>query len=218
MSFFSDLFGGSKQRRDITIANANANASLQAGLKAANARYQQAANVYTPYTQSGEKALSFYNDAIGLNGDDARTAAESTISSDPLFTGKLAQDQNALLAYENARGDAGGGRAYAAGQQNLYQNYGDWLNRYVNQAQLGLGAANGQAGVYSNQAGTNFNYGVTKAGNDINYGNAIAGTRNTGVNNLLGLLGTGISGYNALYNKGGPNTGTNALVAVGGPR
>jgi hypothetical protein len=209
MSFFSDLVGGftgSSARKDLSNANSKANADLASGYNAANGYYDSAVNNYNPYTQSGQQANAFYSNALGLNGDAARTSAENTITSDPLFTGKLNLDNSTALAYLNARGSAAGGAAVQAAQNNLYQNYGDVLNRYASLGAQGLQATGAQSNALMDQGNTAFGYGATKAGNDINYGNALAGTRSAGVNNLLGLLGTGISGYNALVNKGGGST------------
>lgn len=209
MSFFGDLAGGftgSSARKDINTANSKANAALDQGFNNAQGYYNTAVSNYSPYTQTGQQANAFYGNALGLNGNDARASAESTITSDPLFTGKLNLDNSNTMAYLNARGSAGGGAAVQAAQNNLYQNYGDVLNRYANLGEQGLQATGAQSNALMGQGDNAYGYGATKAGNAINYGNAMAGTRSSGINNLLGLLGTGISGYNALVNKGGGNT------------
>lgn len=205
MGFFDSLLGNS-QRQDITRANNQANAALDQGYNASQDYYGQAASAYQPYTQTGQQANTFYANALGLNGADARSSAESTITSDPLWSGKFALDSNNILKAYNARGLGTSGAALEAGQRSLYENYGNALDRYANLGGQGLSAANGQAGVYQNQGNNAFGYGATKAGNAISYGNALAANENTGLNNILGILGTGISGYNALVNKGGGNT------------
>jgi hypothetical protein len=198
MGFFGD-FMGTSQQKDIRNADAKATASLATGYRDANQRYDQANALYDPYVQQGQAASSFYQNALGLNGDAARSQAQSTITSDPLFQGKFNQDQNALLTYMNARGDAGGGRAYAAGQQNLYQNYGNWLDRYKEQGNQGFQATGQQAGIRQGQGDMAMGYGATKAGQQINYGNALAQSRGIGVNNLMGLVGTAAKAYSAMY-------------------
>ena len=225
MSFFGDLVGGftgSSARKDMSKANKQANQYLDTGYGNAQRYYDKATSNYDPYKQTGQAANTFYGNALGLNGDDARASAQNTITSDPLFTGKLNLDNSTTMAYLNARGSAGGGAAVQAAQNNLYNNYGNWLDRYSNLGQQGLQASGAQSNALMSQGDSAYNYGATKAGNAISYGNAMAGTRSAGVNNLMGLIGTGISGYNALYNGGGgpkyASNGTYNLNSLNGGR
>lgn len=189
MGFF-DSFTGKSQRKDIQRAQGQANAALDQGYSQSQGYYDQAAGLFDPYVQQGSKANAFYYNALGLNGNDARDQAQGTITSDPLFTGKLAQDQNAALKYLNARGEAGGGLAALAGQRVLYQNYNNALDRYRDAGSQGLTATNALSGVRMGQGDNAYGYAATKAGNAINYGNAMAQARNIGVNNLFNALGT----------------------------
>lgn len=205
MGFFGSFFGND-QRRDITNANNKANAALDAGYNSQQGYYNQAAHNYDPYVQSGQQANAFYTNALGLNGDAARSAAEGTITSDPLWSGKFALDSNNVLKNLNARGLGASGAGALAGQRVLTEDYGNALDRYANLGAQGLQATGAQSNVWQGQGNNAWNYGTTKAGNDINYGNALAQSRNIGLNNILGVLGTGIGGYNALFNKGGGST------------
>jgi hypothetical protein len=205
MSFFGS-FTGSDQRNDISNANKTANAALDSGYNASQGYYNQAADAYNPFVKTGTDANTFYGNALGLNGDAARTAAQGTITSDPLFSGKFALDSNNVLKSMNARGLNGSGAAALAGQRVLTEDYGNVLDRYANLGQQGLQATGAQAGVRTAQGDNAYGYGATKAANAVSYGNAMANTENMGLNNLLGVLGTGISGYNALANKGGAPT------------
>lgn len=200
-SFFGSLFGGD-QRHDIQNANKQANSALSSGYNTANGLYGQAASNFDPYKQTGQQANTFYANALGLNGNDARSQAEGTITSDPLWSGAFAQDSNNVLKAMNARGLNGSGAAAAAGQRSLYQNYGNALDRYANLGTQGLQATGQQSNALMGQGQLGWDYGTTKAGNSIAYGNALAANENTGLNNILGIIGTGIGGYNALYNGG----------------
>lgn len=195
MGFF-DSFTGKTARKDLQRGNAQANAALDQGYGQSQGYYDQAAGLYDPYVQQGSKANEFYYNALGLNGTDARDQAQGTITSDPLWSGKLAQDSNAALKYLNARGEAGGGLAALAGERVLYQNYGNALDRYRDAGSQGLTATNALANVRTGQGDNAYGYGATKAGNAINYGNAMAQSRNIGVNNLFNALGTGLKAYN----------------------
>ena len=194
MGFF-DTFTGASQRRDLRAANKKSNDALDQGYQQSQGYYDQAAGLYQPLAQSGQRASTFYDDALGLNGADARSVAQGVITSDPLWTGQLAESNNALMRMLNARGEAGGGKAYLAGQRVLAQNYGNALDRYAGRAQTGQQGIGALAAVRTGQGDNAYGYGATKAGNAINMGNAMAQSRGIGVNNLMGLLGTGLKTY-----------------------
>lgn len=196
MGFF-DSFTGASQRRDIRNTNVQATAALDQGYNQSQGYYNQAADLFAPQAQTGQAASAFYDNALGLNGADARSQAQGVITSDPLWTGQLAEDQNALLKMMNARGEAGGGKAYLAGQRVLAQNYGNALDRYRTRADTGAQALGTLAGIRTAQGDNAYGYGATKAGQATNYGNAIAGTRGMTVNNLMNLAGTAIKAYGA---------------------
>lgn len=198
MGFFSD-FTGASARSDINKANKNANAALDQGYNTSQGYYDKAASSFDPYVSSGTAGQKMYGDLLGLNGTDARSSAQGIITSDPLWSGKLGEDTNAVLKNLNARGMGASGTAALAGQRVLLQNYNDVLDRYQGMGQTGLSATGQQAGVRTAQGQNAFDYGATKAGNAINFGNAMAGTRNAGLNNVLAVLGTGAKAYGA-YN------------------
>lgn len=196
MSFFGSLTG-STQRKDIRAAQAQANQYLDTGYNKSQGYYDQAAGLFDTYAQQGQQGGNFYNSLMGLNGADARSQAQATITSDPLWSGKFAQDSNAMLANMNARGDGAGGNALVAGQRVLFDNYSNMLDRYRDMGRQGFEATGAQAGIRTGQGDNAYGYGATKAANALNTGNAIAGTRGIGVNNLMGLLGTGLKAYTA---------------------
>jgi hypothetical protein len=163
---------------------------------------------------------------LGLDGTDARDAAQGVISSDKLWQGELAQGQNAMLRYLNARGASGGGKAALAGQRVLTEQYGNWMDRYRQRAdtggqyardmaqldnQYGINAGNIQSNYgtnvsnlssqhFTNKANLTYGYRASKAGQAINHGNAMVAARNSGVNNVLGVVGAGVDAYGA-YKK-----------------
>jgi hypothetical protein len=196
MSFFSD-FTGSSARGDINRAYSTANNALQKGFNASQGFYDQAAGSFDPYAATGGAANKAYGDLLGLNGEDARTAAQGVITSDPLWSGKFADDTNNVLKNMNARGMGASGAAALAGQRVLTQDYGNVLDRYANLGAQGLQATGARAGVLTGQGDNAYGFGATQAANAINKGSAIAGTRNTGLNNVLAILGTGAKGVAA---------------------
>jgi hypothetical protein len=190
-------FFGRDQRKDLAAANQQATADLNQGYNQAYGDYTQAENYFSPYAQQGQAANTFYNDALGLNGDPARTTATDTLTSNPLFQGQLGQESNAVARMLNAQGASGGGKAQLAAQRVFQQNAGNWLDRYRDQGQQGLQATNQMAGYRAGRGDLSYGYGASKAGNAINFGNAMASNRNTGINNLMGLASTVVSGINA---------------------
>ena len=110
MGFFSD-FTGASARSDIKKANNTATAALDQGYNTSQGYYDQAASSFDPYTSSGAAGQKMYGDLLGLNGDDARSSAQGVITSDPLWSGKLGEDTNAVLKNLNARGMGASGTA-----------------------------------------------------------------------------------------------------------
>lgn len=190
MGFFGS-FTGSDQRQDINAANKKANAALDSGYKTSQGFYDQAAGSFDPFVSSGVAGQKMYGDLLGLNGGDARSSAQDIITSDPLWSGKLGEDTNAVLKNLNARGMGASGAAALAGQRVLAQNYGQVLDRYQDMGRTGLSATGQQAGVRTAQGDAAYGFGATKANQALQYGNAMAQTRNMGINNVLGALGTG---------------------------
>ncbi len=201
MGFFSD-FTGASARSDIKKANNTATAALDQGYNTSQGYYDQAASSFDPYTSSGAAGQKMYGDLLGLNGTDARSSAQGIITSDPLWSGKLGEDTNAVLKNLNARGMGASGASALAGQRVLLQNYNSVLDRYQGLGQTGLSATGQRAGVLTGQGDNAYGFGATKANQALQYGNAMAGTRNTGLNNVLAVLGTGAKAY-AAYAGGG---------------
>lgn len=194
MGFF-DSFTGAAQRRDLRRADQMARGDLQRGYDDSMRRYDQAFDLFAPFAREGQRANAFYNDALGLNGDEARAAAQGVITSDPMFQGAMGQDSNAVLRQLNARGASGGGQAQLAGQRVLQQNYGNWLDRYRQAGAQGFQAAGQQAGVRMGQGDNAYGFGATKANMAVQRGNALASSRGMGINNLLNLAGTAAKAY-----------------------
>lgn len=186
-------FFGSDQRKDIQAANNQANQYLDTGYNSAYGDYSSAINAYNPYVSSGNAANTFYSNALGLNGADAQNQSISTLTSNPLFSGQLAQDSNAMARILNAQGSSGGGKAQLAAQRVFQQTAGDWLDRYNQLGQQGLTATNAMANATQARGDLSSNYASAKAGNAVNYGNAMAQSRSTGINNLLSLGGLAVN-------------------------
>lgn len=200
MGLFSNFFGGDS-RRDIRQGMARANGFLTDGRDAAQGAYDKAYETsqgyLNPYIESGQRGQGAYDDLMGLNGADARAAAqEQYYSSNPAMMGQLGQQQNAMMRAMNARGSSYSGAGALAAERVSQQNYGQFMDRFNNRAQQGFGAAQagaGNANLYGNNtAQLQYGYGQQRAGNEISASNAISQTRNTGMNNMLGIAGLGL--------------------------
>lgn len=198
MGFLSNLTGGD-QRSDIRKGYKQANAFLDEGYGQSQGYYDQASGLFDPYLQQGGNAARMYADLLGLNGADARTSAQGTLTSDPLFQGQLASDSNAMLRQLNARGQSAGGLSALAGQRVLQQNYGNWLDRYNQAGQQGFQAAGAKGNVLAAQGDNAYGFAATRANNALGQANAMASTRNVGMNNLLSAVGTGLNAYSKFY-------------------
>lgn len=198
MSFFGNLTGG-QSRGDIRKGYKQANQLLDQGFGQSQDYYNQASGLFDPYMQQGGQAASMYADMLGLNGADARTAAQGVLTSDPLFQGQLAADSNAMLRNLNARGQGAGGLSALAGQRVLQQNYGNWLDRYNQAGQQGFQAAGAKGNILAAQGDNAYGFSATKANNAMGQANAIAATRNVGINNLMGAVGMGLNAASKFY-------------------
>lgn len=190
-------FFGNQARRDMASANKKATAALGEGYGQQTAAYDEAGAMYDPYIASGGNALERYNDLIGLNGGEAAGGAYDALASLPAFSGKLAQDSNAVARNLNARGMGAGGTAAMAGERVLQQNIGNWLDRYRDAGRDGFSATGAKSNIVMGKGDAAMGYGATRAGQAVNYGNSLSQSRNAGLNNLLSLAGTAITGVNA---------------------
>jgi hypothetical protein len=193
-------FFGRDQKKDLANAKAQADADLAAGYNDARNDYTTAENYFRPYAEGGQRGQRFYDEALGLYGDEARGAATSSLASNPLFQGQLGQESNAISRVLNAQGNSGGGKAHLAAQRVFQGNAGNWLDRYANRGQQGLQASNQMAQYRSGIGDAIYGNAMARAGNRIQKGNFDAQNSMTGVNNIMGLGSLAISGVNA-FNK-----------------
>ena len=154
----------------VTAAN-NAADAQRLGISNAQNYLGQAAGAYDPYAAAGQNALQAQQNLLGLGGADAQADVVSGIQSSPLFQSLVAQGENSLLQNAAATGGLRGGNTSAAlaqfapqmlNQQIMqqYQNLGGLSN-------MGFGAAQGQAGVYGQQAGLAQSLGNVNASNQL---------------------------------------------------
>lgn len=199
MGVFSSLissFTGAGAKKAVAQGKAESNAALESGANAARPLFNEAAQGFNGYTQSGEKNQKFYDDLQGLNGPEAQAAAQQVYKNDPYQQDALSQGENAMTRLGNAQ-SWGAGKFALAGQRVASQNYKDWVATYKGGADAGLNAMTAKAGALTNAGQFEYGYGATKAGNAINSSNAMASANNVFAHNTIGLAGAAAKAYAA---------------------
>jgi len=139
------------------------NAALYAGLTGAQGYGELAAGSFAPLSALGDqygRPVKSYYDALGLNGPEGVTRAQSQFQTGPGYQFAVDEGTRAATNQASKLGIAGSGntldairgRAQGFADQN-YNSYLDRLGSFVNpQLQATAGAASGTAGAYNNLA------------------------------------------------------------------
>ena len=215
MSFFSVLTGGNQKRRinqsydaanaAYGTANTNAKGYLDTG-------YNTAKGYIDPIIQSGQAGGKLYQDTLGINGADARTAAQGIYNSDDMLAQQRALDLKRSGRVQNASGSFNSGTAALADSRVRLQDYGNWQNRLQGEEGRGDQAAGMGANLATNnaaqQAAREEGYGSAMAGSAIGQGAALSANDNTGINNLIKIGGTVLGGFTPVSGGYGQPTQT----------
>lgn len=219
MGFFDSFFGKSQQR-DLSAARDRATGLVNTGYdraeQASTQGYNDARGYIDPYIQSGRRASTSYENALGLNG---RGGYDEAMGQFGMFAQPEQEATRNALSDVMRRYNAGRGGGGPSGGLNLAvartaadryaQTRNSWLDRINAQGQQGWQASQAGAGLASDYGNQMANYAIgragTLAGNEINYGNALAASRSTGLNNLfkIGEIGGKIAAAAATGGKGG---------------
>jgi hypothetical protein len=134
--------------------------AVQGGLNTANQYYNSAYGSWAPLAGQGAAGANAYMDALGLNGPAGNARALAGFQNNPGYQAQLQTGVDAIDRGAAARGMTQSGNTLAAEQQygqNLAnQGYNQYLNTFLPLLSQQTAAAQGQAGVLQNQAGTNF--------------------------------------------------------------
>lgn len=148
------------------------------GVSNANTYYGQALAPFSQLFAQGQQGYGAYSDATGVNGAEGLTRAGDLFKATPGYNEgiNMSLDQNDRRAA--SRGQLGGGNTIAdttkLATDYASQKYGDYVSRLAPYLGAAQGAAAGQAGVLTTQAGTNYGAGAAKAGYGFNAGSGIA--------------------------------------------
>ncbi len=170
-----------------TAANAaNQSAALQ------QQRFNQAASYQEPFVQSGQNALSQYDNAIGVNGATAQQSYYTNFQNDPGFQASVNYGLQQVQASNAARGMGLSGNTLAAlqdySQQALSQEYQTRLQDLLQGAQLGASSANALTSASTSSGATQGNY------------NLLSGQyQGTGLTNTVNALSGAANNYANYY-------------------
>ena len=203
MGNWLSAFTGSAGKKAINSSYNQANAAYDQGNVHARADidkgYAEGKGYIDPIVQSGGAGGKMYRDTLGINGAEARSAAQGTYLSDDVLARIREQGiQRSGQVSNSAGGYNSGAGALADSRVNL-ENYGNWQNRLAGQEARGDQAAGLGANLAYNtgqsQADREMSYASAKAGAAVGKGAALATNENTGINNLLKLGGLGVQAY-----------------------
>ena len=151
-----------------------------------------------PYRDTGTSALTKYADSLGLNGNAARDQFRTDFRADPGYQYAFDEGQRAVQGSAAARSGLLSGGALRAlqrtGQGMADQQYGSYLDRFSNLANMGQNSA-AMTGQLSNEsAGRQGGYindaGAAQAGGYLAQGQAVNGA----ITNMLKTAGQLIGG------------------------
>lgn len=173
------------QRDDLTGGFANAEAASEDFL-------QRSHNLLDPFLESGQRAQTRSDDAIGLNGAEAQQAFYDDFQQNPQAQYIEQQAQRQL----NARGAGAGGRAASVAARVQREGIADQQNRLASQGARGGAYAQYLSGL-TNQTGAN----ITGLRRDLGTGLSNIEGRNTQLQaNLAQNQGTSLA--NITSNQG----------------
>lgn len=167
---------------------------------------------YQPIVESGDRARTAYETALGLRGREAQTGYYNDFQTDPGFTAEVDYGIRALDRSAAARGGSpAAGGALAAlqryGQTKMGEAYDRRLGQINNLRTSGDAARGAQAGLYDSAgrdiAGYQDNYGRTASGIASDYGRTAAGAASGYGSTMAGLeSGFGSEMANASLKRG----------------
>lgn len=223
MGFLNDLFGGGaasdaadKNRALYTGYGAQGKKYLDEGLAKSEAALNEA---YTPLAALGTKygaGTSLYLDALGVNGADKATAAQSSFTKSPGFDAGIDAGIDVLNRRRAAGGMLDSGNAdldaLTFGQNAQNKEYGGWLDRLgglINPEMAATtgasGVKTGLAGLYQTDATNRINLDGSVTSGMAGANNAEAAGKQAGMSNLLSLgtnlLGLATSGFGTAAGK-----------------
>jgi hypothetical protein len=142
--------------------------ALDQGLGFAKDQYGKASGLFGNLADEYRGGAKLYQDALGVNGADASTAARSAYTTGAGYTFNMDQGLQALARARAVNGTLASGNAdtdamkFASGLAS--QDFNNWLSNLSNLDTKRYGAVSGQAGAETGLGNVGFQTGVAKAG------------------------------------------------------
>lgn len=180
-------------------------AATEAQIAQQNKQFEAIQKLLAPYQAAGTGSLTAQQNLIGLNGNDAQSAALQALQGSPQFQALTQQGENAILANASATGGLRGGNTQGALAQFrpalLGQLINDQYARLGGMTSIGQNAAAG-VGNAGMATGNNITQLLGQMG-QIGAGNALAqGRAGAGLISGLGQVAGGYFGYNGFGGSG----------------
>lgn len=167
---------------------------------------------YDPYVEGGMKATNQLYDLLGLNGNDAATAARGTYQTSPGYDWMMGQGVEALDRSAAARGMLNSGRAskdlLRFGEGLASQDYNNYLGNLSNLGNQGYNATGARAGLQAQ--GATGQLGVEQQAGNLQFKNAATvpqgmiaaqNAENAGLTGALGALNYGVGQFQGMQGQ-----------------
>lgn len=189
------IAGGAMQSGAAGKAGKQAQRNLEMALPQIQENYNTSIHAYQPWLTGGQAGLGATSDLLGLNGQDAATAAMQRFQTSPGYQWALDQGLRAVDAGAAAKGMLRSGATLKAeqqfGQGLADQEFGNYYNRLFGLSNQGLNAAGGIASAANNLSAALEGNAQSQAGVNLAQGGAqssIYGNMASGLNNSVNSL------------------------------
>lgn len=151
---------------------------LDQGYASAADSYGKAGDLFDNLAASYGKGSQLYADALGVNGQDASTAARSAFTATPGYTFTLDQGLQSLQRMRAVNGTLASGNAdtdamkFASGLAS--NDFNNWLQNLSGYDGKTMAATTGQAGTFGALGSLGYQTGAAKAGLDTSAASAVA--------------------------------------------
>lgn len=201
-SLVGGLASADAQRSAGNKASDAQKAAADAGIAQQNKQFEAIQALLKPYADAStgpNGSLQAQQTLLGLNGNDAQSAAIAALKNSPQFTSMLKQGENSILSNASATGGLRGGNTQAAlaqySPQLLAQTINDQYGKLGSLTSIGQNAAAGvgNAGIATGNNISNLlqQQGAAQAGAYLNQGKQTANMYNAATSAIGSYFGAG---------------------------
>ena len=229
VSAAAGIAGAAMQSGAVKSASGQAQRNLQLVVPQLQQNYNTSVAGFQPFSDVSKLSLQDQQDLLGLNGQDAATAAMAKFQTSPGYQFSMDQGMRAIDAGAASKGLLHSGATIKAeqtfGTGLADQEFGNYYNRLMGLSGMGLTAAGGIATAGNNLGAGLENNATSQATTALGAGNAqssIFGNTASGLGSSINGLFSNPnvqSGITSLFNNQAFGNGTNFLNSstVGSP-